>query len=341
MDIEQKKTERRLENSSNSMICQQKRTVFARVVALVSLHFTPCVRNLLTSLMKSILNSQRLLQLYQFHPKLKDLWYLIAASTFSACNQPQEIPKLYHYAMLLSNGNANKYRVTVAYKTTELLSQEPTKRSEMIEQIYRHPSEEQRSVTKKLREAMLKSAPLAGLPKAINSLQILKEYTPSTLLSKTSPIDPWEAAMTDEIPCPNTERHICETRKDHVDVIHDGLRHWNSIYNKVSSRVVNNLHSSYPDLWYFVVAHVYGPLFSFDDILSVQETSLIVIASLVPQDVNPQLKGHLRGALNIGCDFDTIEAARQLAVLVAQWCGIEWEDGIVKLLPKKHSTAKR
>ena len=84
--------------------------------------------------------------------------------------------------------------------------------------------------------------------------------------------------------------------------IQDGLRHWNSIYNKVSTRVVNNLNSSYPDLWYYTLVHVYGPLFAFDEILSAQETSLVIIASLVPQDVNPQLRGHLKGALNIGCD---------------------------------------
>ncbi|CAI7190213.1 BBT_collapsed_G0031120.mRNA.1.CDS.1 [Saccharomyces cerevisiae] len=117
--------------------------------------------------------------------------------------------------------------------------------------------------------------------------------------------------------------------RDHT--IQNGLRHWNSIYNKVSTRVVNNLNSSYPDLWYYTLVHVYGPLFAFDEILSAQETSLVIIASLVPQDVNPQLRGHLKGALNIGCDKETVEAVRGLAILISQWCGVSWKSGVVKL----------
>ena len=83
------------------------------------------------------------------------------------------------------------------------------------------------------------------------------------------------------------------------------------------------------------LVHVYGPLLSFTGALTAQETSLVVIASLVPQDVNPQLRGHLKGALNIGCDFETIEAVRRLSILVSQWSGVQWKDGIVQLTLKK------
>lgn len=285
--------------------------------------------------MNSILNPQRLLQLYQFHPKLKNLWYLVAATTFSVANQPQEIPKLYHYAMLLCNENANKYRVTLAHKTTELLAKDPIDRWNAINQIYLHPSESQKTITAKIREALLKTGPLAGLPRAINGLHVLKEYTPYSLLSDAYEIDPWEAAMGNAPPCSGTLRKIPEKIEDDQEIIQRGLHQWNSIYNKVSSRVVNNLNSSYPDLWYFTLCHVYGPLFSYDKILSKQETSLVVISSLVPQDVNPQLRGHLKGALNIGCDFETIEAVRRLSILVSEWCGVQWTSDIVRLLPSK------
>ncbi|SMN21028.1 similar to Saccharomyces cerevisiae YJR111C Putative protein of unknown function [Maudiozyma saulgeensis] len=290
--------------------------------------------------MNNILNAQRLLQLYQFNPKLKDIWYLTAAATFSVANQPQEIPKLYHYAMLLSNENSYKYRVTLAYKTIELLSEQPEKRMSMINEIYEKPTDLQRQVSARFRETLLKTGALAGLPRAINGLHTLKEFTPESLLPEASNIDPWNAAMGGEDPCPQifTEREQMRHTENVNNVMRRGLDQWNMIYNKVSNRVVNNLNSSYPDLWYFTLMHVYGPLFSFDSILSKQETSLVVISSLVPQDVNPQLRGHLKGALNVGCDYDTVEAVRRLSILVSQWCNVKWRDGIIGLLPPKNKS---
>ncbi|GMM55663.1 Pxp2 protein [Maudiozyma humilis] len=287
--------------------------------------------------MRSILNAQRLLQLYQFNPKLKDIWYLAAAATFSVANQPQEIPKLFHYAMLLSNENSYKFRVTLAYKTMEMLNEPEEKRSAMINEIYEQPTDSQRRLSARFRETLLKTGALAGLPRAINGLSTLKQYTPKSLLPETKEIDVWNAAMGLADPCPQdgTLRKQMRDTQDVNEVMHRGLDQWNMIYNKVSNRVVNNLNSSYPDLWYFTLMHVYGPLFSFDKILSKQETSLVVISSLVPQDVNPQLRGHLKGALNVGCDNDTVEAVRRLSILVSQWCNIKWSDGIVGLLPPK------
>ena len=52
--------------------------------------------------------------------------------------------------------------------------------------------------------------------------------------------------------------------------------------------------TAYPDLWYFAYHHVYSPLLSFTDIISAKETSMCCCL-LIPQDVNPQLKGHLKG----------------------------------------------
>ncbi|TDZ21442.1 Uncharacterized protein Cob_v005653 [Colletotrichum orbiculare MAFF 240422] len=37
------------------------------------------------------------------------------------------------------------------------------------------------------------------------------------------------------------------------------------------------------------------------------------LAGLIPQDVNPQLKGHLRGALNVGASVDEIESGEAKA----------------------------
>lgn len=277
--------------------------------------------------MKQLLNAQRLVHLAQFHPKLQSIWYLLAAVTFSVCNQPQEIPKLYHYAMLLHNDNERKDLSGLANKAIELLRYEHATLRTAIDDTYPQPSSLQKQLTERFREAFLKSGPLGGLPKAINVLTKLKEVTPKSLIPQTKEIDPFQAAKGHEECFENRGR----ATEDVETTTKRGIDHWNHIYNKVSKRVVNNLNSSNPDLWYYTLVHVYGPLLSFDEILSAQETSLIVIASLVPQDVNPQLRGHLRGAINMGCDPETVEAARSLAVMVSQWCGVSWKSGVVKL----------
>jgi hypothetical protein len=39
-----------------------------------------------------------------------------------------------------------------------------------------------------------------------------------------------------------------------------------------------------------------------------------VLACLIPQDVNPQLKGHLVGALNNGATEDEVKAVREVVI---------------------------
>lgn len=277
--------------------------------------------------MVPLLNAQRLVSLAQFHPKLKNIWYLLAAVTLSVCNQPQEIPKLYHYAMLLnSEGEKNDIR-GLADRAIDMLRKDNLALRKSIDELYPQPSALQRQLTDRFREAFMKSGPLGGLPKAINVLTQLKEVTPTKLLPSTHEIDPVQAVSGSQ-PYYESVGRALETPEV---TTRRGLKHWNKIYSKVSKRVVNNLNTCYPDLWYYTVAHVYGPLLSFDEILSAQETNLIIIASLVPQDVNPQLRGHLKGALNLGCDRETVDAARNLAILVSGWCGVTWRSEVVKL----------
>lgn len=268
------------------------------------------------------LNAQRLIQISQFHPRLHDLWYLVAVAAFGACNEPQEIAKVYQYAMLLGSEDAPHMSLA---RRAMVIGNNPITLSEL-----KRPTSSQRRITDQIREAILKSGPLVGLPKAINGLAWLKSATPSSLLPSVNEIDPWEAAMGRQ-PLFTPSGRASANNQDFTETTARGINHWNALYNKVSKKVVNNMNGSNPDLWYYTLSHVYGPLLSYEGVLSQQESSIVVIASLIPQDVNPQLKGHLRGALNIGCDRETVEAVRNLTILIAQWCGIEWKEDVAKL----------
>ncbi|KAH3668282.1 hypothetical protein OGAPHI_002036 [Ogataea philodendri] len=236
------------------------------------------------------------------------MWYLIAAVTLTVCNQPQEIPKLYHYALHLRNG--------LGHPSPELYDKVKTSIDCVSGDNNWCPYELDPSfrLSEKFRESILKTSALSGLPKAINSLMILKETTPKALRASQEPNRP-----------PTSSFAAFESEQAR------GMQFWKTIYSKISNRVITQMSSSYPDLWSYTIQHVYSPLLSYSGVLTPQETSLIVISCLIPQDVNPQLKGHLKGALNLNIDLETINDCREMAIEVSQWCGTVWKNEVAKL----------
>lgn len=269
-----------------------------------------------------VLTPQKLVQLSKF-PHLSKSWHFIAASTLTVCNQPQEISKIYHFALKLSqiptNDNSQLLEIAkAALERNQKIIESNSKGlnndfTDKIENLNNTNSnfDNQFIISNKLREAILKSLALGGIPKAINSLMQLKNSTPIPLRAVKPSRDF------------SPENTLTERER--------GNDYWNKVYGKVSNRVTNQMSTAYPDLWEFTINHVYSPLLSYSEILSPQESSLVIIACLVPQDVNPQLKGHLKGALNNGCSIEEIESARELSILISQWCGVTWKDPVIKV----------
>lgn len=220
-----------------------------------------------------ILTPARLQTLSSF-PLLSSNWYYLAAATFSVCNAPEEVPVILEYMLQKTSGQTQQFEVA-----------------------------------QKIREAILKSAALGGLPKAINSLMQLKAATPEALR---------------------------ETALQRSDAVQSGLddrgaSFFDQVYGKINKRVMGQMSTAYPDLGHYALHHVYAPLLSYTGIIGPKETSLVVVASLIPQDVNPQLKGHLKGALNNGATKEEVMQVRELAMLIANWCGVEWKNEVAKL----------
>lgn len=163
-------------------------------------------------------------------------------------------------------------------------------------------------VARQLRESLLKGAALGGLPKTINSLTQLKNATPKELRDETLQRDP-EVAKTSNV----------------------GAEFFDQVYGKISKRVMGQMSNAYPDLGYYAINHVYAPLLSYTGVLGPKDTSLVVIACLVPQDVNPQLKGHLKGAINNGATQEEVMSVREMSMLISSWCGFSWKGEVAKL----------
>lgn len=208
----------------------------------------------------TILTAQRLRQLASW-PHLEDTWWLVTGAVMTVCNRPEEIGRLYEHAQ------------------------------QVVPDV---------DITAKLREALLKTAALSGLPRSINALRELQ---------KAVPTERWG----------ETRRPVVTTWQEWQQVQERGEEYWGVVYGKVSQRVKGQLQGAYGDLWEYTLRDVYGPLLSYDGVLDAQESAICVVSALIPQQVNAQLKGHLKGALNVGVRVETVREVRKMAILLSQW----------------------
>ncbi|KAF5621189.1 carboxymuconolactone decarboxylase [Fusarium sp. NRRL 52700] len=153
--------------------------------------------------------------------------------------------------------------------------------------------DDQLCISRRLREALLKASAVGGMPKSINALMTLRSATPEDLLD--------EPGM----------------------VLERGQAFFEAIYGKISRRIMGRLdRSGAPDLG-LLARLTYGYVLSNTDVLTPAETSFVLIASLIPQDANPQLKGHLRGALNGGASVDEVRAVRDVVIKICEASGMK------------------
>lgn len=319
----------------------------------------------------TVITAERLVKLAYNYPELYNTWYLIACAALTVVNQPNEIPKVFHFALRqqLLEYTSNKSLLTDKHllqlaqdsissssKYTELSAVGvnlpdiliPYTYHDKLPLSYRFNKSEdinklQMNIAGKFREVILKSAALSGLPKAINALMILKSVTPNNLKPELKParplivspgnylsndvlIEDFEGTndrptnLTDTIDGP-ISTNLINTKQIQLELSR-GSKFWNSVYSpKVNKRIRNQMYNAYPDLWYYTYHHVYAPLLSFTNILTDKETSMTVVSILIPQDVNPQLKGHLKGALNVGATKEELSQLQSVVFDICDWTG--------------------
>ncbi|KAF4982018.1 hypothetical protein FZEAL_2268 [Fusarium zealandicum] len=169
--------------------------------------------------------------------------------------------------------------------------------------------EEQLNISRRLREALIKASAVGGMPKTINALLALKTVTPEELLD--SGTGDGSSARS---------RDLYETPPSRV--LERGHTFFAQIYGKISRRIMGQLDRSGAQDLGLMARLIYGYVLSNTDVLTQAETSFVLIAGLVPQDVNPQLKGHLRGALNGGASVDEVRAVRDVVIRICEASGM-------------------
>ncbi|KAI9022169.1 hypothetical protein CLU79DRAFT_751466 [Phycomyces nitens] len=159
---------------------------------------------------------------------------------------------------------------------------------------------EMAKVVLRLREAILKSFIVTGFPKAINTLQSLHDSTPEAIrkLIQTTPLR-----------LENTWEEVSEQRKK-------GRALFTKIYERHTDLILNHMGSSYPDLAQAALHQLYGSILSEIKVIGAKETSLIMVACLLCDDLPAQLKGHRYGALNNGATRDELGLVESAAKLL-------------------------
>lgn len=334
----------------------------------------------------SVLTAERLVRLAYKYPSLQNSWFLIACACLTVLNQPQDIPKIYHFALrqqLLEFKNdpsllTDKFLIKMAAdsiasseKYEELSSIGIGLPDVLIPYNYydklplnfkfqkgSNIFEYQNLITVKFREVLLKVSGLIGVPKTINALNYLKTVTPMSIKNNNTLPVRNNIVKKNNIPSSKIiEEDFSGTKFQSEDVIDTidgpinensinskqvfnnlkaGSDLWNKIYsNNYNKKIRNQIYQSYPDLWYFIYQNIYSNIFSFTEILNEQETALVIVTSLIPQDVNPQLKGHLRGAVNLGVSHEQLTDLRLMVFDLCDWTGGNYwrggKDSVAKL----------
>ncbi|KAK7425410.1 hypothetical protein QQZ08_008089 [Neonectria magnoliae] len=176
----------------------------------------------------------------------RNSWYLITATTLSILNRPDELPKVYAHA------------IEESLDTTETLAEH----------------KDQLQVSRRMREALVKASAVGGMPKTINALMALKSVTPEEYL---------DTASGGENPS-SRYRDLYETTAPQV--LQRGQIFFDKLYGKIARRVMGQMDRSGSEDLGLMARLVYGYILSNTDVLSPTETSFVLIASLIPQDVS-------------------------------------------------------
>lgn len=97
-----------------------------------------------------------------------------------------------------------------------------------------------------------------------------------------------------------------------------GQHLFDTIYERHSKKVQENMYTAYPDLGQAAIHQLYGPVLAESSVISAKETSLIMVAGLMLQDVPAQLKGHRYGALHHGATQQDLERLEIMVDIIAR-----------------------
>ncbi|KAI5796605.1 hypothetical protein EDC01DRAFT_652040 [Geopyxis carbonaria] len=204
-------------------------------------------------------------------------WYIIATAAFAAANEPQRVTDIYKTACALR---------TVA---------------------------ERRVIFRRIRETLLKSTMLIGLPRMLNAYFPLAAHVLATEGAET--LGDWGDSVRGRGNAGDVERR------------RRGEEYLGNIYRGEVPRIRANMEPIAPEVWDACILG-YSEYLSEMGVLGRVETSQVTIACMVPLDVKTEVGWHMRGLIRNDGTVEHVREALEISLSVCEAAGVELKHGI-------------
>lgn len=164
--------------------------------------------------------------------------------------------------------------------------------------------EAQHEMISQVREAIFKVASIVGIARATNAFFYLQSITPLSM-QQTAP-------LRDYSRLPSTEK---------------GTRFLETIYGSEHKQASKQIEAASPEMELWALTYVFSFVVAFEKILPFKESSLLLVAVLIPDNVR-QLPTYLQGCLNHGASVEEVRAVRATAIEICKWSDISWRTPI-------------
>lgn len=206
-----------------------------------------------------------------------DTWYCITACAFAACNQGGFVSDVYKAAI------SQKAADDVAY---------------------------QQLVLKRIKESLLKTSVIFGIPRTINAFRALVRALPSPEANEVTSV----------------RNHI----ERPADTDERGIAYMRNIFRADLDPFLDTMDKYWPDLRTLVVTTIYGYYQSDTSVLGPVETSQLNIATLVPMDVTAEVAWHMRGVIRNDGTREDLDYAFETAMGVCEVCDVKLKNTMPK-----------
>lgn len=141
-------------------------------------------------------------------------------------------------------------------------------------------------------EVILQSYLFCGFPRTLNALSAWREIVP------LAPVDRGGSSSLDHIMRQDTENSL-------ESYYSEGEISCRRIYGKSYERLRGNIRALHPDIDYWMIVEGYGKVLS-RPALPLEYRELCIVSACAAAEQLPQLRSHLRGAINLGWGVDDL-----------------------------------
>ncbi|KAF9136987.1 hypothetical protein BGX30_010642 [Mortierella sp. GBA39] len=217
---------------------------------------------------------------------------ILIACTLTAANFPKLLVPLVHQALAdIESGSL----VVPAVPSTPTDSS-PSPETQLLETQVRF--------IRRLREGMFKGSVLCGGPYGINALGAVNFALSPELSDAVNAAGPVRGPHNTATPEEYQQR---------------GRELFQTIYQHHTEPILTKIGNSSKDLVEGILRDTYGKILSDTTLISIPETELCLVASLVPLNVPPQLKSHVYGSRNVGVPMEQVQQVVAVAETITQW----------------------